>query len=304
LQAGKEQKGMCRKPPVVDGGFFFVKEQAGMGPWDWDEEQAERYRRFQYDFRPGALEGRLVVLAGGTGGLGAATAILLASEGARLVLGYRANQERAERLAQAIEERCRQRPLLVAGDLAQAKTLEAYREAVGQAEAPLYGAVIFPGDPARGPLESLDQAAMEASARANYIGPLLLGRDLGGKIEQESHDGSIVVLATMQALAPFESSLNYATAKAALVQGARILAKQWKKVRVNVIAPGATVAGMAAESIRAGKYDAYRASGAVARFGRPEDVARAARFFLEPDNYTTGQVLLVDGGLTLRQDRG
>jgi NAD(P)-dependent dehydrogenase (short-subunit alcohol dehydrogenase family) len=43
------------------------------------------------------------------------------------------------------------------------------------------------------------------------------------------------------------------------------------------------------------------ASGAIPRFGRAEDVARAARFFLEPDNYVTGQVLVVDGGLTLRK---
>ena len=38
--------------------------------------------------------------------------------------------------------------------------------------------------------------------------------------------------------------------------------------------------------------------------GEPEDVARAVRFFLEPDNYITGQTLVVDGGLTLRRDRG
>ena len=57
-------------------------------------------------------------------------------------------------------------------------------------------------------------------------------------------------------------------------------------------------------SISSGKYDPYVASGAISRFGRPEDIARAVRFFLEPDNYTTGQVLVADGGLTLRRDRG
>jgi NAD(P)-dependent dehydrogenase (short-subunit alcohol dehydrogenase family) len=41
----------------------------------------------------------------------------------------------------------------------------------------------------------------------------------------------------------------------------------------------------------------------VFRFGRPEDIARAVRFFLEPDNYVTGQAIAVDGGLTLRRDR-
>ena len=40
----------------------------------------------------------------------------------------------------------------------------------------------------------------------------------------------------------------------------------------------------------------------LGRVGSPEDVARAIRFFLEPDGYVTGQVLTVDGGLTLRRD--
>jgi 3-oxoacyl-[acyl-carrier protein] reductase len=61
---------------------------------------------------------------------------------------------------------------------------------------------------------------------------------------------------------------------------------------------------MAAASVQSGKYDRYVESVAIGRFGRPEDVARAVRFFLEPDNYITGQTLVVDGGLTLRRDRG
>jgi NAD(P)-dependent dehydrogenase (short-subunit alcohol dehydrogenase family) len=108
----------------------------------------------------------------------------------------------------------------------------------------------------------------------------------------------------MQALAVFPSSLNYAPPKAALLHAARVLAQQWNRVRVNVVAPGATVAGMAGASVQSGKYDRYVENGAIARFGRPEDVARAVRFFLEPDNYITGQALTVDGGLTLRRDRG
>jgi len=56
---------------------------------------------------------------------------------------------------------------------------------------------------------------------------------------------------------------------------------------------------MAEASIASGKYDRYRDEGTIHRFGAPGDVARAVRFFLEPDNYVTGQALSVDGGLTL-----
>jgi NAD(P)-dependent dehydrogenase (short-subunit alcohol dehydrogenase family) len=57
---------------------------------------------------------------------------------------------------------------------------------------------------------------------------------------------------------------------------------------------------MARQSVQSGKYDSFVDKKIVPRFGRPDDVARAVLFFLEPDNYVTGQVLTVDGGLSLK----
>jgi NAD(P)-dependent dehydrogenase (short-subunit alcohol dehydrogenase family) len=270
----------------------------------WDEKLAERYRGFRYEFAEQALRGRVVIVAGGTGGLGAATVSLLAREGARLVVGYRENRARAEALRKTIVEQYGGAPLLVEGDVIRPEVRRAYRDAAAELGEPPCGVVIFSGDPARVKWESLDAAALEESLRANYVAPILLAKELGSAMEQSSAGGSLILLATMQAVAAFESSLNYAGPKAALAHAARILAKQWQHVRVNVVAPGATVVGMAETSVSSGKYDPYVASGAIPRFGRPEDVARAVRFLLEPDNYTTGQVLVVDGGLTLGRDRG
>jgi NAD(P)-dependent dehydrogenase (short-subunit alcohol dehydrogenase family) len=113
--------------------------------------------------------------------------------------------------------------------------------------------------------------------------------------------GAIVLFSTMQAVHLFPGSTAYAAAKAALQHSARLLAKELRQanIRVNVIAPGVTAAGMAEASIAAGKYDHFLTSGIVPRYGKAIDVARAVRFFLEPDNYITGQVLSVDGGATL-----
>ena len=83
---------------------------------------------------------------------------------------------------------------------------------------------------------------------------------------------------------------------------ARILAKECRgrvNIRVNVVAPGVMNAGMAMPSIEAGKYERYLAEDIISRYGRAMDVARAVRFLLEPDSYITGQVLSVDGGITL-----
>jgi 3-oxoacyl-[acyl-carrier protein] reductase len=270
----------------------------------WDENLVEAYRRFQFEFPRKGLAGKTVIVAGGTGGLGAATVVLLAREGAHLIVGFRENRERAGKLSAAIEEQFGCQLALVDGDIADAEVRRKYLEAAAKRGAPLAGAAIFPGDPARLAWQDLDRESLLASLEKNYVGPVLLARDLGDTMEKGPEGGSVVLLATMQALAAFPSSLNYAAPKAALVHAAQIMAQSWSRVRVNVVAPGATLAGMAAASIQSGKYDRHIASGTIRRFGRPEDVARTVRFFLEPDNYITGQALVVDGGLTLRRDRG
>jgi len=270
----------------------------------WDEQQAEAYRQFRFDFPQNSLAGKSVIVAGGTGGLGAATVALLSREGAHLIVGYQKDADRAAKLSAAIEKRFGAKLVLVPGDLAEKRVRRKYLGAVASLGAPLAGAGIFPGLPARVALQDLDRESLLSSLDSNYVGPVLLARDLGEAMESQPQGGSLVLLATMQALAAFPASLNYAAPKAALVHAARILAQNWSRVRVNVVAPGATLAGMAAASIQSGKYDRHISSGAIARFGRPEDIARAVRFFLEPDNYITGQTLVADGGLTLRRDRG
>jgi 3-oxoacyl-[acyl-carrier protein] reductase len=236
------------------------------------------------------LRDREIVLAGGSGGLGSATAELLAAEGARLVIGYRRNAERAERW--------QDRAAVVQADLASA----ADRGRLLDAARALYGVVVFAGDPARVSDPAQLEEAMARSWEVNCAGPILLAREAAGRMKSAGTAGTIVLLSTMQAVALFPGSTAYAAPKAALAHAAGILAKECRgpaNVRVNVIAPGVMQAGMAEASIASGKYDRFLKEGTIARFGRAEDIARTVRFLLEPDNYITGQVLSVDGGMTL-----
>jgi 3-oxoacyl-[acyl-carrier protein] reductase len=230
-----------------------------------------------------SLQGREVVLAGGTGGLGAAMAGQLVQEGARVILSYLKNRERAEIAIGAAA--------VVQVDLASASD----RARLLDASPALYGLVVFAGDPVR------DQNA-QRSHDVNYLGPILLAREAVERMKAASTPGAVVLLSTMQANALFAGSTIYAAQKAALQHGARILAKELRgasNIRVNVVSPGIMAAGMAQASIASGKYDRFIQEGVIPRFGRAADVARAVRFFLEPDNYVTGQVLCVDGGITL-----
>ena len=230
------------------------------------------------------------MLAGGSGGLGSAAASLLAAEGAKLVVSYRANRERAERLHGSAR--------IVQADL----SVDADRKRLLDAAPEIYGLVIFAGDPARVPQGADPREPMIQSHEINYLGPILLAREAAERMKAAGTPGAIVLFATMQGVALFPGSTAYAAQKAALVHAARILAKECRgpaNIRVNVVSPGVTAAGMAGASVASGKYDRYLKEGVIPRYGRPEDVARAVRFFLEPDNYVTGQVLSVDGGLTL-----
>lgn len=236
------------------------------------------------------LRGRQIVLAGGTGGLGSATARLLAEEGAVLTASYYRNAERAHDLD----------PLatVVQADLSQSGD----RRRLLDAAQSLYGLVVFAGDPSRVKDPADTERMMRHSHEANYLGPVLLAREAAERMKAAKTPGAIVLFSTMQAAALFPGSTVYASAKAALAHAAGILAKECRgpgNIRVNVVSPGVTAAGMAEASIASGKYDRYIHDGIVPRFGRAEDIARAVRFFLEPDNYITGQVLSVDGGLTL-----
>ena len=139
----------------------------------WDETLAARYRAFQYSFPERSLAGRAIVLAGGTGGLGAAATMLLAREGAKLVVGFRSNRARAEALRAEVTSQTGETIALVEGDLILPEVRKAYLDAAASL-GPLVGAAIFPGDPARVSWESLDAAALRSSWDANFAGPLLL----------------------------------------------------------------------------------------------------------------------------------
>jgi NAD(P)-dependent dehydrogenase (short-subunit alcohol dehydrogenase family) len=219
------------------------------------------------------LKDKQIVVAGGTGGLGTAVVELLRAEGARVIASGKTR-----------------------GDVPADITSEADRLRLLDSAPNLYGLVVLTGIPARSPAE------LETSLAVNFSGPVALARLAADRMKAAGTPGAIVVVSTMQAAALFSGSTTYAAPKAALLHAARILAKETRgpaNIRVNVICPGVNDAGMAQASIKSGKYERYLTEHMIPRYGRAPDVARAVRFFLEPDNYTTGQVLTVDGGLTL-----
>ena len=247
------------------------------------------------------MKGKTVILAGGSGGIGAAVADLVASRGGIPVIGCFHNPERARELARDIQSRHAVHVPVVAGDVLEGDGRGRLIEAA-LSEGALYGLVSLIGDPARVPIEDATEEDFLASMRINFVAPMLLTRDFASCIK--GNDASVVLVSTMQAVGVFPGSTLYAAPKAALNHAMKILARQWggpDRIRINVVAPGVTTSGMARKSVKSGKYDQFVVNGVITRFGDSADVARAIGLFLEPDNYVTGQVLTVDGGLTLNK---
>ena len=112
----------------------------------------------------------------------------------------------------------------------------------------LYAVVVLAGSPAK------IEAAMQESHDTNYLGPVLLAREAAARMRSAGTQGAIVLTSTMQANALFAGSTAYAAQKAALQHAARILAKECRygaNIRVNVVSPGVTAAGMAEPASRA-----------------------------------------------------
>jgi len=235
------------------------------------------------------LNQREIILAGGSGGLGAATAKLLAQQHPRLIVSYHRNAARAEQL--------REISTIVPCDITNTED----RTRLLDRAPNLYALVVFTGDASRVKSPAEFESAARRAQEVNYLGPIALAREAAARMQALKQEGAIVLFSTMQAVSLFPGSTAYAASKAALQHSARILAKELRaaNIRVNCIAPGPIAAGMAEASIASGKYDHFLKDGIVPRFGRAEDIARTVRFLLTPDCYITGQTLSVDGGAAL-----
>jgi 3-oxoacyl-[acyl-carrier protein] reductase len=113
--------------------------------------------------------------------------------------------------------------------------------------------------------------------------------------------GSIINLSSVAAQHSNKGQSNYAASKAGIEALTRTMAAELagRKIRVNAIAPGFIETEMT-QTVRQVAGDKIKGAIPMKRYGSPEDIAGAAVFLASPDSsYITGQVLTVDGGLSL-----
>ncbi len=241
---------------------------------------------------PFSLAGKRVLVTGASSGLGQATAITLAANGAQLVLTGRD----AERLAATGDLLAGQDHLAIAAELTDAEQRNALADGAGV----LDGIVHCAGTAAVRPFRQIDQAFITKDFSINLDAPLLLTQRLLAK-KQIRHSGSIVFVGSVAAHIGTKGSSIYSASKGALQPAARALALevgQKQRIRVNYIAVSYVETPMLQRLAQEGMGGEMSLELPLGK-GTPDDVANTVLFLLaDASRWITRSTLYVDGGHT------
>ncbi len=245
-----------------------------------------------------STERRVALVTGAAHRVGAVIAQELHAQGLNVVVHYRRSRAAAQALCARLNAI---RPASAAALGADLLDGAARRRLVTEAVA-LWGrldglvnnaSTFYPT-----PLETADEGQWEDLLGSNLKAPFFLVQAAAPALR--AHGGAVVNIVDIHAERPLKGHPIYSIAKAGLVMLTKSLARELAPaVRVNAVAPGAILwpERPLGEAERAQILDRI----ALKRQGRPEDVARAVRYLLLEADYTTGQVLAVDGGRSLSQ---
>lgn len=248
------------------------------------------------------MAGRVVLVTGGSRGIGRACALAMAADGCDVAVNYRRDEEAAAEVVSAVEALGRRAKTyrasvdVVEDDEVMARAVLAD---FGKLDVLIHAA----GIASRGQsVTDTDPVELDRVVRTHALAAHHLCRLLVPTLRQQPR-GDVVVISSVAARMLAPNGAPYNMAKAALEALALTLAKEERRhgIHVNVVAPGLVATDMGRRLVRAamgvediGTLDAGAPFGRVCR---PEDVASVVRFLCSDDaGYVTGQVVSVDGG--------
>ena len=247
------------------------------------------------------LAGRAAIVTGAGSGIGRASAILFAKEGAFVALVDRDSTGLQETLA-AIEGAKGEASVHV-GDVGEAEFAKETVADVTARGGRLDVLMTAAGFSCGGTVLTTDPADWDAVFRANVGGTWLWARAAIPEMQRQG-SGSIITLASQLAIAGGRGNTAYIAAKGAIVSLTKTMAVDFATdgVRVNAIAPGAIETPMLRRSFARHAdpepvREASRNRHAMKRFGQAEEVAQTALHLAsDASSFTTGTVMPVDGG--------
>lgn len=244
---------------------------------------------------------KVAIVTGGTSGMGKATALLFAREGAAVMISGR-DENRGHAVVKEIEEQGG-KAVFVSGDI---KAFETNQHLVETAVQTFGGLdIIFPnaGLLGLGSVTALSLDLWHETINTNLSAVFYLAKAAIPEMLKRG-SGSMVVNASVAAFKAFPNHPAYCASKGALIPLVRQIASEYgPAIRANVICPGPVDTPFIWDSARAFPspdtvVQETAQSTALKRLGKPEDIARLALFLASDDaSWITGSVFTIDGGV-------
>lgn len=258
------------------------------------------------DALPGRMGGRIAVVTGAGTGIGRATCIRLAEEGAEVVVTSR-TASNVEATCGEVEAATGRRPLGLALDVADRAAVDAAMDAVAQRHGRIDVLVANAGIEllhAPSIVETTDED-WELVLRVNATGAFYACR---AALRHMPDGGAIVTVGSINGLIAWEHDAAYCASKGALLQLTRAIALDMapRAIRANCICPGVIdtpmVDGFAAQEDEPGAVRSeYASLSPLNRLGTPREIANCILFLASDEaSFVTGAALVADGGTTIQ----
>src|ERR1700741_3551398 len=240
------------------------------------------------------LQGKTALITGGAKRLGRASALELAAARADIVITFNRSAREAQQTVIDIAA-ARVRAFALKCDITIEKSVRAtIKEAVKQ----LGGIDILVNNAANYEtveFEKITVAQWDAIFASNTRGPFLVTREAVKHLRERR--GKVINMGSLGGLLPWPTHAHYCSSKAALHMLTKVMAKALApEIAVNAVAPGMIDLGEKAAKAFMRKMARVTP---MKRNGNAQDVATAVRFFATVPHFITGQILAVDGGLSL-----
>jgi 3-oxoacyl-[acyl-carrier protein] reductase len=250
---------------------------------------------------PISLKDKVVLIVGGSGGIGAATARHFAKEGAKVVITHRSGSDKAASARALLTTFAGEGHAAFAADVAETSTLTALRDAViaryGRLDI-LVNAAGFTKPVPHADLEALDDELIDRMFRVNWRGQFAAIRTFAPLLKS-SGDGLIVSLSSIAGMTGSGSSIAYCATKAGIDVMTKSLARALApQVRVLGVSPGVVDTGFVPG--RGADFNGKTAAATpLRRIATADDVAAAILSCATHLSFSTGTTIVVDGGRAL-----
>jgi glucose 1-dehydrogenase len=247
------------------------------------------------------LYDRVAVVTGASLGIGRAAAIALGKAGAKVVVNYRSNEEKAQEVVKLIEE-AGSRAVAAQGDVADLKAVEDLVSLAVVRFGKLDIAVSNAAYSDREVFYEADMVSFRRTVDVTMWGAFHLMRAASQQMIRQGNGGAIVIVSSPHAFIPAPRAMAYNMSKAAIEHAARTAAIEVAqfKIRINIIQPGWTDTPGELKFASRETLDTAGAKIPLGRLGTPEEMADGILFLCDPkQSYMTGAALLIDGGISL-----